>query len=304
MTMNSETSNPSAPRPPVTRIRATKGWIAPDLRELWESRELLFFLTWRDIKVKYTQALLGVGWAVLVPFGQMVVFTFIFGNVAGLPSDGLPRPIFYFAALLPWTYFAGALTMSSNSLVGNADMLTKIYFPRLIVPIAPCVAGLLDLAIAFVILLLMMLFFKIPPAATSLLLPLLIVMAFTTALGMGLFLAALNVKYRDIRHAIPFVIQMWMYCSVIIPFSNIPERFGIWRYLYGLNPMAGVIEGFRWCLLHHRMTVEKLVDGQMMQVAVPPPWALLAIGMPVTIAMLVFGLFYFRRMERMFADLV
>lgn len=309
------TTLPASPTPPpaspagspgsrVTIIRPGEGWAAIDFRELWEARELLYFLTWRDIKIKYTQALLGIAWAILVPFGQMVVFSIIFGNLAGLPSDGLPKPVFYFAALLPWTYFATALTMASQSLVANAQMMTKVYFPRILMPGASCVAGLLDFAIAFVLLIVMMLWYRVPPAATSVLVPLLMLVAFSAVLGVSLIFAAMNVKYRDIRYVIPFIVQVWMYCSVIIPFSKIPERFGAWRYLYGLNPMAGVIEAFRWCLLHPHMSVETLVDGQVVLQPVGAPWLLLATGLPGAFGLLVFGLYYFRRMERMFADVV
>jgi lipopolysaccharide transport system permease protein len=292
------------PAVPVTIIRPAAGWIALDLRELWEARELLAFLTWRDIKVKYSQALLGVAWAVLVPFGQMVVFSLIFGRLAGLPSDGLPSPIFYYAALLPWTYFATALTASSQSLVVNASMLSKVYFPRILMPAASCVAGLLDFVIAFAILILMMLFYRIPPAPTALLIPALMLIAFVTVLGVGLLFAALNVKYRDVRHVIPFIVQVWMFCSVILPFSRLPEHLGAWRYLYGLNPMAGVIEGFRWCLLRHRMTVERVVEGRTVTAPVEAPWLLILVGLPTAFGLLALGLYYFRRVEKRFADIV
>jgi lipopolysaccharide transport system permease protein len=288
----------------ITVIQPVQGWKSLNLAELWEARELLVFLTWRDIKVRYTQALLGIAWAVLVPFSQMLVFSLIFGRVAGLPSDGLPRPIFYYTALLPWTYFATALTMSSQSLVANSAMMTKVYFPRMLMPMASCVAGLIDLAIAFVLLLGMMLFYRIAPGPEALLLPLMVLIAFTTALGVGLLFSALNVKYRDIRYVLPFLIQVWMYGTVIIPFSKIPESLGVWRYLYGLNPMAGVVEGFRWSLLNERMTVERLVDGQVSAVPLGAPWALILIGLPVTLGLLLAGVSYFRRMERQFADIV
>ncbi len=242
---------------PVVRIRPSEGWIALDLPELWQYRELFGFLVWRDVKVKYKQAVLGFAWAVLVPFAQMVIFSLIFGRLAGLPSDGLPRPIFYFAALLPWIYFATALTMSSNSLVGGAAFLTKIYVPRLVIPAAPCFAGLVDFAIASVILIAMMFWLEVTPAITMFLLPILLFVAWGTAFGCGLVLSALNVRYRDIRYVLPFLVQMWMYCTVIIPFSAIPQDYGSVRYLYGLNPMASVVEGFRWCIANHRMTVEK-----------------------------------------------
>lgn len=259
MTEPQATSDETAPTfsHPVTVIQPSRGWVSIDLAELRRYRDLFFFMVWRDVKIKYKQALLGFAWAVLVPFSQMVIFSLIFGRLANLSSDGLPRPIYYYAALLPWTYFATALTMSSNSLVSGANFLTKIYFPRLIIPVSPCVAGLVDFAIAFVVLLGLMWWLGVTPAMSALLLPLLMVMAFSTALGFGLVLSALNVKYRDIRYVIPFMIQIWMYATVIVPFSSVPKDLGPTRYLYGLNPMAGVVEGFRWCLAHNRMSVER-----------------------------------------------
>ena len=245
---------------PVTVIRPLKGWIAIDFAELWRYRELFGFLVWRDVLVKYKQTLLGFAWAILVPFFQMIVFTIIFGNFGKVPTNGLPGPVYYFAGLLPWTYFATSLSTAGNSLVGSAGMLTKIYFPRLIVPAGPCISSLVDFAIAFGFFIGVMLFFHILPAATILLIPVFLALAFATALGIGLFFSALMVKYRDVRYVIQFLIQLWMYCTVIIPFSQINLRFehyGAWRYLYGLNPMAGVVEGFRWSLAHHEMTVSR-----------------------------------------------
>ena len=320
----------------VQVIEPPRGWAWVDWRELWRYRELFGFFVWRDIKVKYKQTLLGAAWAILVPFFQMVIFSLIFGGIAGLPTNGLPRPVFYFAGLLPWTYFATSLGMASQSMVQTGNILTKIYFPRLIVPTAPCIASVLDLAIAFVILIAMMLYYHIVPATASLLLPVLILIAFGTAAGASFFLSALNVKYRDVRYVVPFLIQVWMYCTVIIPFSSIPERFGKWRYLYGLNPMAGVVEGFRWCLAHHKMfiadKVTTLIEGNVlpqtlapgrsisvetalngtfktylvetMNTPVDPPWILIGISIPVMLLVLSFGLYYFKRMESQFADVV
>jgi lipopolysaccharide transport system permease protein len=285
-------------------IEPPRGWSHIGLGEVWRFRELFGFMVWRDVKVKYKQTLLGAAWAILVPLMQMLIFSLIFGRLAGMPSDGLPSSLFYFAGLLPWTYFATALAMSSNSLVGNSQLLTKVYFPRLIVPASPCIAGLLDFAIAFLILVVMMIYYRVMFPLASLLLPLLVLMALGTALAAGLFLSALNVKYRDIRYVIPFLVQMWMYCTVILPFSAIPERFGLWRYLYGLNPMAGVVEGFRWCLLHPHMSVEKIVSGETVKLPVEAPWILIAIGLAVLAVMLGGGLYYFKRMERQFADVV
>jgi len=288
----------------VQVIEPPRGWSHIGLGEVWRFRELFGFMVWRDVKVKYKQTLLGAAWAILVPLMQMLIFSLIFGRLAGMPSDGLPSSLFYFAGLLPWTYFATALAMSSNSLVGNSQLLTKVYFPRLIVPASPCIAGLLDFAIAFLILVVMMIYYRVMFPLASLLLPLLVLMALGTALAAGLFLSALNVKYRDIRYVIPFLVQMWMYCTVILPFSAIPDRFGLWRYLYGLNPMAGVVEGFRWCLLHPHMSVEKIVSGETVKLPVEAPWILIVIGMAVLSVMLGCGLYYFKRMERQFADVV
>lgn len=284
---------------PVINIRPAKGWISLNLAELWQYRDLLYFLTWRDVKVKYKQTLLGFAWAVIVPFANMVVFGTIFGKVAKLPSDGLNPYLFYLAGLVVWQYFANSLTMSSNSLVGQANLLTKIYLPRLFIPLSVCVANVVDFAIAFVVLVLLMLLLNIVPAATILLVPLLILISFSTAFGVGLVLSALNVRYRDIRYVVPFLVQMWMYCSVLLPFSKIPRSFGIWRYLYGLNPMAGVVEASRWCLVHHKMFLD-----EMRTVPLPAPWALLSVGVLTAIALLVFGLYYFKRMEGVFADIV
>lgn len=283
----------------VQVIEPPRRWAWVDWRELWRYRELFGFLVWRDVKVKYKQTFLGAGWAILVPFMQMVVLSFV-GSIAKLPSNGLPGPIFYYAGLLPWTYFANSLGMSSQSMVQSGHILTKVYFPRLIVPTAPCIAGLVDFGIACVILVVMMIVYGITPAASAVLLPLLILIAFGTAAGAGFFLSALNVKYRDVRYIVPFVIQMWMWCTVFVPFSAVEEHLGKYKYLYGLNPMAGVVEGFRWCLAHHRMT--RMVDGRVLPV--DPPWMLIAVGVPVMLVILAFGLYYFKRMEAQFADVV
>jgi len=284
---------------PVFHIQAHKEWLQPDLSEMWQYRDLLYFLTWRDINVKYKQTLLGFAWAILVPFTTMIIFGTIFGKVAKLSSDGLNPYLFFLAGLVPWEYFANSLTMSSNSLVGQANLLTKIYLPRLFIPLSACMASLVDFAIAFAILLLMMLYFKVVPAVTIFLVPLLISVAFATAFGAGLIFSAMNVKYRDIRYVIPFLVQTWMYCSVLVPFSSIPKSWGILRYVYGLNPMVGVIEACRWCLMHHKMFLDNART-----IPVPTPWGLLAIGLPVAIFILLFGLYYFKRMERIFADII
>jgi len=271
---------------PTFSIDPPKSWASIGLRELWEYRELLYFLTWRDIKVRYKQTALGAAWAVMQPFFMMVVFSLFFGKLAGVPSDGIPYPVFAFCGLLPWQLFAHALTESSNSLVGNQNLITKVYFPRLVVPIAAVLGGVVDFAIAFVILLVMMLYFGIVPGWAIVTLPLFIVLAVTTALAVGLWLSALNVKYRDVRYTMNFLVQFWLFATpVAYPSSLIPEQ---WRWAYGLNPMAGVVEGFRWALL-----------GKT-----DPPGALLAVSIAVVVLLLIGGLYYFRKMEQEFADVV
>ena len=271
---------------PVLEIRPPQGWSSLGLRELWEYRELLYFLVWRDVKVRYKQTALGAAWAVIQPVFMMVAFSLFFGKLGGIPSDGVPYPVFTFCALLPWQLFAHALTESSNSLVGNQNLLTKVYFPRLVVPISAVLGGLVDFAIAFVILLGMMAYFGIVPGVAVLTLPFFILLAVMTALGVGLWLSALNVQYRDVRYTIGFLIQFWLFATpVAYPSSLIPEG---WRALYGLNPMAGVVEGFRWALLG--------------KAAAPGP--LLAVSVGVVVLIFVSGLYYFRRMEETFADLI
>lgn len=271
---------------PITIIQPSRGWVALKLREVWAYRELLYFLTWRDIRVRYKQTVLGAAWAIIQPFFTMVVFSIFFGHLAKVPSEGLPYPIFAYCALLPWNYFAGALDRAGNSLVGSANLISKVYFPRLVVPISAVLAGLLDFAIAFLVLIGMMLFYGIVPTAAVLTLPLFLFMALATALGVGLWLSALNVQYRDVRYAIPFLIQFWLFATpVAYPSSLVPER---WRALYGLNPMAGVVEGFRWALLGRSEA----------------PGPLLGVSVVVVALLFVGGLFYFRRMEKTFADVV
>ena len=276
---------PSASLPTVF-IKPEQGLASLDLRELWAYRELLYFLIWRDIKVRYKQTVLGATWAVIQPVFMMLVFSLFFGRLAKVPSDGIPYPIFTFCALLPWQLFANALTESSNSLVGNQNLITKVYFPRLVVPISAVLGGLVDFAIAFGILLLMMAYYHIVPTWAIVTLPGFLLLAIMTALGVGLWLSALNVQYRDVRYTINFIIQFWLFATpVAYPSSIVPAR---WRALYGLNPMAGVVEGFRWALL-----------GKS-----DPPGALLWVSVAVVIALLIGGLFYFRRMEAQFADIV
>jgi lipopolysaccharide transport system permease protein len=267
-------------------IRPTRGWIALRLGELWEYRELLYFLVWRDVKVRYKQTFLGVGWAVLQPLLTMVIFSTVFGNFAKIPSDGVPYPIFSYVALLPWNFFSAALGRAGNSLVSSANLIRKVYFPRLVVPIAATLGGLLDFLVAFVILIGMMLYYNIYPTIMILTLPLFLLLAVASALAMGLWLAALNVKYRDVGYIIPFLIQIWMYASpVVYPVSLVPER---WRIIFALNPMTGVIEGFRAALLG-----TPSLD-----------WLTLIPSVVIVIILLVSGALYFRRTEKTFADVV
>lgn len=266
-------------------IRPAGSWASLQLRELWEYRELLYFLTWRDIKVRYKQTALGATWAVLQPFTTMVVFS-IFGRLAGISSDGLPYPVFTFCALLPWQLFAHALTESGNSLVAGQNLITKVYFPRLVIPFAPVLAGLVDFAISFGILILMMAYYGIVPTAMVVTLPLFILLALGAALSVGLWLSALNVKYRDVRYTIPFLTQLWLFATpVAYPASYVPANL---RALYGLNPMAGVVEGFRWALLG----------------SAGVSFSLLAVSSGVVLVLFATGLYYFRRMEETFADVV
>lgn len=270
----------------TTTVRPSSGWVAVRPAELWDYRELFYFLTWRDIKVRYKQTAFGAAWAVLQPFLTMVVFSLFFGRLAGIPSGDVPYPVFAFAALVPWTFFATAVGLAGNSLVEQERILAKVYFPRLIVPAAAVLACLVDFAIAFVVLLLMMLAYGIVPSAAILALPVFVALTALTALAVGLWLSALNVMYRDVRYVIPFLVQLWLFVSpVAYPSSLVPAP---WDAVYGLNPMAGVIDGFRWALL-----------GQS-----EPPGAMLAVSVAATAALLAGGLLYFRRMERSFADVV
>jgi lipopolysaccharide transport system permease protein len=266
-------------------IRPSRGWVSLNLRDLWEYRELLYFLVWRDVKVRYKQTVLGAAWAILQPFLTMVVFSVFFGRLAKVPSDGIPYPVFAYTALLPWQLFAHALNESGNSLVTNQQLIKKIYFPRLVIPISAVLAGMVDFGIAFLVLLGMMCYYGVAPTAAALTLPLFILLAIATALAVGLWLSALNVQYRDVRYTLPFLTQFWLFATPIAYSSTlVPER---WRPLYGLNPMAGVVEGFRWALLG------KGGVGPMLIVSV------LAV-----ILLLLGGLVYFRRMEKTFADVV
>ncbi len=271
---------------PKIVIRAEKGWVPLQLRELWHYRELLYFLTWRDIKVRYKQTVLGVTWAILQPFTTMVVFSIFFGGLGKLPSDNVPYPLFTFCALLPWQLFAHAMSESGNSVVGSQNLITKVYFPRLVIPFAPVLAALVDFVIAFVILIGMMFYYHVRPTAAVLILPELVLFAVGAALSAGLWLSVLNVKYRDVRYTIPFLTQIWMFLTpVAYSASMVPDK---WKAIYGLNPMVGVVELFRWALLGTK----------------PTSGAMLGVSAGVVVLMFVGGLYYFRRMEQQFADVV
>ncbi len=271
---------------PLIRIEPSRGWTALKIKELWTYRELLYFLIWRDIKLRYKQTELGVAWAIIQPFLTMIIFSLFFGRLAKIPSDGIPYPVFAFTALLPWTFFANGLTQSSNSLVGNSNLITKVYFPRLIIPISGVLSGAIDFAIAFVVLIGMLFYYKMHITAAILWLPLFLILALTVALGVGLWFSALNVKYRDVRFVVPFIVQVWMFATPIAYSSTlIPEH---WRAIYGLNPMVGVVEGFRWMLLGARTQ----------------PTPMIAVSTAVALAILISGAYYFRRVEKTFADIV
>ena len=277
----------------VIRIEPSRGWSSLGLRDVWAYRELLYFLVWRDVKIRYKQTALGAAWAILQPLLTMLVFTIFFGGLAKVGSDGLPYPIFSFAGLLPWTFFAQGLSQSSGSIVGSSSLITKVYFPRLVIPISSVLAGIVDFAIAFVVLIGMMAYYGIWPAFAAVWwLPALLVLAAITALGVGFWLSALSVEYRDVRFVVPFFVQLWLFVTpVIYPASKVAaklEELGLPRWLYGLNPMAGVVEGFRWALLG----------------VGAPQLPVLFASAAVALLLLVSGAFYFRRMERGFADVV
>jgi lipopolysaccharide transport system permease protein len=271
----------------VTILQPAKGLGALNLRDLWVYRELIYFMTWRDLKVRYKQTLLGASWAILRPFLTMVVFSIFFGDLAQVPSDGVPYPIFSFAALVPWGLFSDAVSVAGRSLVQNRHMITKIYFPRVILPLSSILAGVVDFLIAFVILGGMMVYYKIPPTVHVWTLPLFLLLALITSTGVGLWLAALNVQYRDVNYMTPFLTQFWLFVTPIAyPASMVPAK---WQLIYSLNPMAGVVEGFRWALLG----TDQGAPGPM-----------LAVSSLVAVVLLVSGMVYFRRMERNFADMV
>jgi len=273
------------PEKPLVSIRAGGSGPPIDLKSLWDYRELLYFLTWRDVKVRYKQTALGAAWAIIQPLFTMIIFTIFFGNLAKVPSDGIPYPIFAYAALLPWTFFSNAITSSGNSLVGSAHLITKVYFPRMIIPGAAVAAGLIDLMVAFGILIILMIYYGVGATWNLLMLPALILLTTLLAIGVGMYTSALNVKYRDIRYALPFAIQLLMFATPIIyPVSLVPER---WRWAFNLNPLTGIIEGFRASFFGR-----------------PFNWPALAFSAAITLALLVYAAYHFKRMERTFADIV
>jgi lipopolysaccharide transport system permease protein len=275
------------PEEPIVIIEATKSWVSLQLRDLWNYRELLYFLTWRDVKVRYKQTALGVAWAIIQPLFTMLIFTLFFGKLAGIEAQtgGIPYPIFAYAGLLPWMFFSNALTASGNSLVGSAHLITKVYFPRMMIPGSAVAAGLIDFAIAFVILVFLMFYYGVAPAWTALMLPVLVMLTVVLALGMGMWLSALNVKYRDVRFALPFLLQLWMFVSPLIyPSSFVPEKY---RWLLMLNPLTGIIEGYRSSLF-----------GK------PFNWTALGVSTLIGLLLLIYSSYSFKRMERSFADIV
>ncbi len=280
------TSSPLLSSLSVTRIQASSGWLGINLGDIWQRRELLYFLTWREVKVRYKQTLLGASWALLQPLFTMVIFSLFFGRLAKVPSDGVPYPVFAFIALVPWMFFSNGLTQSANSLVNNSQLITKIYFPRLLVPTAAVMGGVIDFCLAFCLLIVMILWYRLSIQLTVIWIPLFLLLAFVSSLGAGLWLAALNVEYRDVRHTLPFLVQMWMFATPIAyPSSLLHEP---WHTVYALNPMVGVVEGFRWAILgaHAR------------------PDNLLLVSSVVALFTLVTGALFFRRTERRFADLI
>ncbi len=277
--------NPAADIP-IIRIRPSSERLASGFKELWHYRELLYFLVWRDVKVRYKQTAIGAAWAIIQPLMTMIIFTIVFGKFANMPSDGLPYPIFSFAALLPWTYFSKALNQSVSSVVADANLITKVYFPRLLLPLSAVVGGLIDFAIAFVFLLAMMAWYGLAPQWGVLLLPFFVLLTMLTALSVSVWLSVINVRYRDVGQAIPFLVQIWLFASpVAYPASVVPEN---WRFLYNLNPLAGIIEGFRWALLGNQN----------------PPIVSLLLTTAVVLALLYGGIVFYKRMEKTFADVV
>jgi lipopolysaccharide transport system permease protein len=274
------------PVKPIISVEPNRALLNLGLGEVWQHRELLYFLAWREIKVRYKQTLIGAAWVVFQPLLTILIFTIVFGNFVKVPSDGLPYPIFAFAGLLPWTYFSEAITRSSGSLVGDSNLIRKVYFPRLIIPLASVATPVIDFVLSFAVFLGMMAWYGVTPTIGALFVPLFVVLAVVTALTVGLWLSALNVRYRDVRHTVPFLMQFWMYASpVVYPVSVVPEK---WRLIFALNPMTGVIEGFRWGLLGKES----------------PDFSVMIASALVVLILLFGGLVFFRQMERTFADVV
>jgi lipopolysaccharide transport system permease protein len=273
------------PAEPLVVIEPSSPWTLLSFKDIWAYRELLFFLTWRDVKVRYKQTALGAAWAILQPLFMMIIFTIFFGRLAGVASSGIPYPLFALAGLVPWTFFANAITASGNSLVGSANLITKVYFPRLIVPAAAMLAGLVDFLLAFLMLVVLMFYYRVTLTPQILFLPVLILLTALFSLGVGTWMSALNVKYRDVRFALPFLIQLWLFVSsVILPSTSIPQK---WRWLIMLNPMSGIIEGYRAALF-----------------GLPFDWPALGIASALTFAVLLYAIYAFGRVERSFADII
>lgn len=270
----------------VIRVEPSKGWASLRLRELWKYRELLYFFIWRDIKVRYKQTVLGATWAIIQPFFTMIVFSLFFGRLAKIPSDGIPYPLFSYSALVVWTFFASSMGLASNSLVGNANLIKKVYFPRMAIPIATVLSCLVDFMLAFTVLIGMIFYYGMVPTINMIWLPFLLLLALITSLGTSLWLCAMNIQFRDVRYAVPFLIQMWLFATPIVyPSSMIPDR---WRTLYGINPMVGVVEGFRWALLG--------IDTE--------PGSIIIVSTLAALVFLVSGALFFRHLEKTFADVV
>lgn len=273
------------PEKPIVSIRPSGKWSAIDLTALWAHRELLYFLTWRDVKVRYKQTVLGAAWAIIQPLFTMLIFTLFFNKIAGIKSGEIPYPLFAYAGLLPWTFFSNSVTNSSNSLVGSANLITKVYFPRMIIPGSAVAAGLVDFAIAFAVLVILMFYYRVPPTMNLIMLPFMVMLTALLALGVGMWMSALNVKYRDIRYALPFAIQLLMFATPIIyPSSMVPAP---WKHILIVNPLAGIIEGYRSALF-----------------GMPFHWTSLWISVGITLGLLVYSAFYFKSTERTFADIV
>jgi lipopolysaccharide transport system permease protein len=279
----------TSPPVPVIRIAPPDRWWVLPFAELWEYRELLYFFVWRELKVRYKQTVVGAAWAVLQPFMTMLIFSLFFGALAHIPSNGLPYPIFYYSALLPWMYFSASLQNATGKIVENQNVITKVYFPRLLLPISAVISGLVDFAISFVMFVAIMAYYHVHPSWAMLMLPVFLLLAVLTALGVGLWLSGMNAIYRDVRYVVPFLVQFWMFASpVVYPSSLVSAKWPKWAWLYGLNPMAGVIEGFRWSLTG---------NGN-------PPSRMLLVSAAVVVAVLVSGLMYFQKMETTIADVV